>query len=343
MQTNGHWNFTSVQSKAKGRVVTFLGFIQFFPATANTHRLLKFYAVSSPSLSIKGQAFPKQQTILGYSFQRMHGQHFTKVNNKSLGFVNEFKTKATSRYVKKTIASSPKRLFLNSLPCRKPWAKLYIPGEPGDLCPGQAPAWETRKSCEQGGIAGPKPVPTQGLSAPWERFSSLRSSITFHTPRKATQMNPGVAATAEKPTATTGTSARGPALQMDAAEEKLLTWIFEKDQGHCLQQEMTGSCIFWDKKKSRGNNTKPSPIFLLSPIGISCAFTTRDHGPLHPSSCSFSFYCKNLFLQHACHQPVWIPVLIIILLITPPDHPAIKHADWTSKNISLPIQKNITM
>lgn len=40
---------------------------------------------------------------------------------------------------------------------------------------------------------------------------------------EATQMNPGVATTAEEPTATAGTSARGPALQMDAAEEKLLT------------------------------------------------------------------------------------------------------------------------
>lgn len=130
--------------------MTFLGFIQFFPATANTHRLLKFCAVSSPSLSIKDQAFPKQQTILGYGFQRVHGQHFTKINNKSLGSANEFKTKATSRYMKKTTASSPKRHFLNSLPCRKPLAKLYIPGEPGVLCPGQAPACQTRSSSEQG-------------------------------------------------------------------------------------------------------------------------------------------------------------------------------------------------
>lgn len=203
--------------------MTFLGFIQFFPATANTHRLLKFCAVSSPSLSIKGQAFPKQQTILGYSFQRVHGQHFTEVNNKSLEFVNEFKTKATSRYMKKTTASFPKGLFLNSLPCRKATAKLYTPGEPGALCPGRAPAHQTRSSFEQKGIAGPKPDPTQRLSAPWERFSSLGSFITSHTPCKATQMNPAVAATAEEPAATAGTSARGPALQMDAAEEKLLT------------------------------------------------------------------------------------------------------------------------
>lgn len=178
--------------------MTFLGFIQFFPATANTHQLLKFCAVSSPSLSIKGQAFPKQQTILGYSSQRVHGQHFTKVNNKSSGFVNEFKTKTTSRYMKKTIASSKKMLFLNTLPCRKPSAKLYIPGEPGAPCPGRAPACETSSSFEQGGSAGPKPDPTQGLSAPWERFSSLRSFITSHTPCKAIQTNPAVAATARR-------------------------------------------------------------------------------------------------------------------------------------------------
>lgn len=38
-----------------------------------------------------------------------------------------------------------------------------------------------------------------------------------------------------------------------------------------------------------------------------------------------------------------IPMLIIILLITLPGHLTIKHAEWTSKNISLPIQKNIIM
>lgn len=150
--------------------MTFLGFIQFFPATANTHRLLKSCAVSSPSLSTKGQAFPKQQTILGYSSHRVPGQHFAKVNNKSLGFVNEFKTKATSRYMKKTIASSPKRLFLNSQPCRKPSAKLHIPGEPGALCPGRAPARQTRSSFEQRGVLAPSQALPRGYQLPGKGF-----------------------------------------------------------------------------------------------------------------------------------------------------------------------------
>lgn len=238
---------------------------------------------------------------------------------------------------KKALFELPALLETLSQAVHPRWAWCLMPR--ASLC------LQDKEQLWAGGSAGPKPDPAQGLSAPWERFSSLRSFITSHTPCRATQLNPAVAATARRAQChSAGTSARGPALQMDAAEEKLLTWIFEKDQGHCLQQEMTGSCIHWDKKKIAGEkNTKPSPIFLLSPIGISCAFTTRDHGPLHPSSHSFSFYCKNLLLQQACQQPVWIPVLITILLITLPGHLAIKHAEWTSKNISLPIQKNIIM
>lgn len=76
----------------------------------------------------------------------MHGQHFAKVNNKSLGFVNEFKTKAVSRYMNETITPASKRLFLNPQACRKPSTKAHSPGEPckpsafsWDLCPAREP------------------------------------------------------------------------------------------------------------------------------------------------------------------------------------------------------------
>lgn len=104
--------------------------------------------------------------------------------------------------MKKTIASSPERLFLNSLPCRKPPAKLYIPAEPGALCPGRAPARKTRSSCEQGGLLAPSQTQPRGYQLPGKGFSSPRSFITSHTPCKATEMNPAVAATAEEPSTT---------------------------------------------------------------------------------------------------------------------------------------------
>lgn len=72
----------------------------------------------------------------------MQGQRSPKANNKSLGFVNELKTKAISRYVKKTIPPSLKRLLLNSQACRKPSVKPYNQHEP---C----------KACEQGGLLAP--------------------------------------------------------------------------------------------------------------------------------------------------------------------------------------------
>lgn len=101
--------------------------------------------------------------ILGSSFQRAHSQHFAKVNNKSLGFVNEFKTKATSRYVKKTTAPYPKCLFLNCQVCRKPLAKLYNPGE---LCKPLAKqtgsSWEVCLP-QAGPIPGAYQLPEKGF------------------------------------------------------------------------------------------------------------------------------------------------------------------------------------
>lgn len=134
----------------------------------------------------------------------MQGQRSPKANNKSLGFVKELKTKAISRYVKKTIPPSLKRLLLNSQACRKPSVKPYNQHEP---C----------KACEQGGLLAPHWPHPRG-------YHSLEKG--FPHPTYILQSTPkhlAAPATAEEPAATAGTSARGSALQMDTAEEKLLT------------------------------------------------------------------------------------------------------------------------
>lgn len=96
----------------------------------------------------------------------MQGQRSPKANNKSLGFVNELKTKAISRYVKKTIPPSLKRLLLNSQACRKPSVKPYNQHEP---C----------KACEQGGLLAPHWPHPRG-------YHSLKKAfLTPHTSCKA--------------------------------------------------------------------------------------------------------------------------------------------------------------
>lgn len=145
----------------------------------------------------------------------MHCQHFAKVNNKSLGFVNEFKTKATSRYIKKTIVPYPKRLFLNCQACRKPLAKPYNPGE---LCKPLAKqtgsSWEVYLP-QAGPIPGAYQLPEKGflpreLLSPPTHLAKDPKGIQLWQLLQIPHCHPG-------------TSARGPAPQTDAAEEKLLT------------------------------------------------------------------------------------------------------------------------
>lgn len=235
--------------------------------------------------------------ILGSSFQRMHSQHFAKVNNKSFGFVNEFKTKAISRYIKKTIVPYPKRLFLNCQACRKPLAKPYNSGE---LCKPLAKqtgsSWEVCLP-QAGPTPGAYQLPEKGflpreLLSPPTHLAKDPKGIQLWQLLQNPHCHPWYIS--QRPSPADGCS-RGKAIDLNISEGSRPLLSAQDDRLlHSLRQKKK-----WKKKP------KSQPhLSACSSIGISCAFTTREHGPPHRSPSPFSFYCKNLLLKHTCQQPV---------------------------------------